>query len=172
MQQHNPNATSSTAHQPGGRLGAGSDGSEAINSPTDALRDASARIAELKDFVAYYLAAKTDGIKASVRNLVLYAVLGVVGLMALAGIVITASVLLVQGIAIGLTWLFGGHMATGYVVASLLVLGAIFGGAFLGIQMLTKSSRKQTKEKYEHWKQEQRFRFGTDVRQQAENTRK
>jgi hypothetical protein len=146
----------------------GADG-DSIRTPTDAFHDAANQFAELKEYFSYYLAAKSDGFKTSVRNLGLYAALGIVGLITLSSIIVTACALLIFGIARGFTWLFHGHRALGYTTTGILVLGVIFGGAFLGMSMLTKSSRKRTVEKYEHWKEQQRAKFGTDVERQAEN---
>src|SRR4051812_43566222 len=64
------------------RMGTAANGDDPIQNPTDAFRDISQRIAELKAYAAYYLAAKMDGIKLSVRNVAIYAALGVVGLIA------------------------------------------------------------------------------------------
>src|SRR5829696_1380155 len=41
--------------------------------PADALKDAAARLGEVKEYAGYFLAAKMDGWKASFRNLGIYA---------------------------------------------------------------------------------------------------
>src|SRR3954463_15030195 len=78
--------------------------------PTEAFKDAGRKFAELGEYVSYYIAAKFDGIKGSVRNIGIYAALGVVGLIATAGFVVTAVVLLCRGIAGAFAALFGGRV--------------------------------------------------------------
>ncbi len=169
QQPHDPSGApnSGASGNPGGRFGADGD---TIRTPTDAFRDAANQFAELKDYLSYYLAAKSDGIKTSIRNLGLYAALGIVSLIALSSIIVTACALLIFGVARGFTWLFNGHRALGYTTTGILVLAVIFGGAFLGMSILTKSSRKRTVEKYEQRKEQQRAKFGTDVQRKAENS--
>src|SRR5687768_9217043 len=75
-------------------------------SPAEAFKDVGTRFAELKEYASYYVAAKADGIKTSFRNLGLYAVLGIVGLMAGGAVVVTAAVLLLTGIAGAISAIF------------------------------------------------------------------
>ena len=151
----------------GGRLGA-----DEPQYPTDALRDAANAFAELKDYVSYYLAAKSDSIKVTLRNVGLYAGLGIVGLIAAGTFVAMACALLCLGIAYGLTALFHGHAWLAYLVTGIVLLGVIFGGAWIGLSAITRSSRQRTVKKYEQWQQQQRARFGTDVKHYPAHTRK
>jgi len=70
-------------------------------------------ISELKEYASYYVAAKVDGVKRTVRNIGLYAALGVVGLIAGGAIIATAAGLLIVGLAQGLSRLFGGRSLAG-----------------------------------------------------------
>src|SRR5688500_16323789 len=96
-------AEGSSAYEPsaygasGERFAAAGNGAE--HAPGEAFKQAAKNFAELKEYFAYYVAAKKDGIAASVRNLGLYAVLGVLGLIAGGAIVVTAAVLLLTGLA-------------------------------------------------------------------------
>src|SRR6185503_10167730 len=54
---------------------------------------------ELKEYAGHYLAAKVDGIKQTIRRIVLYVALGVLGLIAGGAIVATAAGLLIVGLA-------------------------------------------------------------------------
>src|SRR4051812_10813402 len=137
--------------------------------PSAAFRDAANTFAQLKDYLSYYMSAKSDGIKTSVRNIVLYAAVGFVGLFVLLTIVVTASALFVLSIAHAFARLFHGHVGIGYLCTAILIFLVLGAGAVVGMSMLSKSSRKRTVEKYEHWKQQQRAKFGTDVRQQAQD---
>src|SRR5258706_4110116 len=73
--------------------------------------------AELKEYAGYYVTAKIDGFKRTLRNLGLYAALGVLGLIAAGALVATAVGLIVVGIAQTLTSLFGGREWLGGIVA-------------------------------------------------------
>ncbi len=128
-----------------------------------AFHDAAARLAEIKEYASYFLAAKADALKLTVRNILVYAVLGVMALLMAGTAVIASVVLLLSGIAHGLGALFGGMYWLGDLVVGLVVLGAIAAGAVIGISMLTKSSRRSTVEKYESRKFAQHARFGQDV---------
>ena len=120
-------------------------------------------VGELKEYASYYVAAKVDGIKRTVRNIGLYAALGVVGLIAGGAIVATAAGLLIVGVAELLTRLFGDRAWLGDIVTGLLVLGAIGAGAWWMMNKLTNTWRTQTLKKYEQRKQSQRERFGHDA---------
>src|SRR5437764_6768076 len=87
-------------------------------------------LGELKEYAQYYLAAKVDGIKRTVRTVGLYAALGVLGLIAGGAIVATAAGLLIVGFAELLTRLFGGRDWLGDLVAGIVVLGVVAGAAW------------------------------------------
>ena len=77
----------------------GGNGSHPDESAAASLRTISARLAELRAYAGYFLAAKLDRIKLTIRQLVLAAVVGAVGLVAVVGLVVTAIVLTLRGIA-------------------------------------------------------------------------
>jgi hypothetical protein len=139
---------------------AGSNG----HSPTDALKDIGLRLGEIKEFASYYLAAKLDGYKVSLRNLGIYAALGIVGLIAGSAIITTAAVLLLVGLAWGLGDLLWDKLWLGALIVGLLVLGGLAGGIIFFMKKLTNTSRKRLVEKYENRQRDQRINFGEDVR--------
>jgi len=150
---------------------------EKANPAVEAFHRISEDAAELKEYASYYVAAKIDGFRRTLRNLGLYAALGVLGLIAGGAVLATAAGLIVIGIAEGLTSLFGGRAWLGDIVTGIVVLGAIAGGVWLMMNKLTGSWRSQTMKKYEERKQSQRERFGHDVKQrvgkgQADGTEK
>jgi hypothetical protein len=122
---------------------------------------------ELKEYAGYYVSAKVDGIKQSVRNIGLYAALGVLGAIVGGAIVATAAGLLVVGLAEALGNLFGGRYWLGDLVTGILILGAVGGGAYFMMNKLTGAWRTQTLKKYEQRKQDQRQRFDHDVATRA-----
>jgi hypothetical protein len=122
---------------------------------------------ELKEYAGYFVAAKVDGVKRSVRNLGLYVALGVLGAIVGGAIVATAAGLLVVGLGQALGVLFGYRMWLGYLVTGVVILGAVAGGAYFMMNKLTGSWRSQTLKKYEQRKQTQRERFGHDLSDRA-----
>jgi hypothetical protein len=143
------------------------EGEDRENPASAAFHRIKCDIDELKEYASYYLAAKVDGIKRTVRNIGLYAALGVLGLLAGGAIVATAAGLIIVGIADGLGRLFGGRYWLGDLVTGILVLGAIGGAAWFMMNKLTGTWRSQTIKKYEQRKQTQRVRFGHNVNDRA-----
>src|SRR5439155_14746715 len=147
----------------------GAEGSRGSNghgghSPAEAFKEVGARLGELKEFASYYVAAKLDAWKVSVRNLGMYAALGIVGLIAVSAIVTTAAALLLIGIAWGLGTLLWHQYWLGAAIVGLLVLGGIGGGILFFMKRLTSTGRKQLVQKYENRQRDQRINFGEDVR--------
>jgi hypothetical protein len=122
---------------------------------------------ELKEYASYYVAAKVDSVKQTVRKIGLYAALGVVGAVVGAAIVATAAGLLVVGIAHLLGVLFGGRFWLGDLVTAVLILGGVGVAAYVMMNKLLGSWRSQTLKKYEQRKQTQRERFRRDVSDRA-----
>ena len=160
-----------TTHEPGGAYGSAPDGGPRIpadSHPADALREASAHFAELKEYATYYLAAKVDGIKVTVRNIGLYAALGLVGAIIGTAVLVTAGVMLLLGLAGAIGAIFDPDKPwVGHLVVSLLVIGGVVGGALFFMKRLTKTGRQQTIQKYESRAQQQRVQFGRDVHERA-----
>lgn len=134
-------------------------------SPSEVFGRLRALLSEAREYLSYSLAARADGVKASIRRMGLYAGVGLVGLVALVSIVAMASVLLLLGFAGGLGALLGGRMWLGALIVGAVFLIAIALGAWLGVRYMTKNFRQKTVEKYEQRKAGQRSKFGRDVRQ-------
>src|SRR5438067_13398661 len=62
------------------------DGSNVENPATGAAKSIPKYVAELKAYAIYFLSAKVEGFKATARNIVVYAALGVIGLLVATGI--------------------------------------------------------------------------------------
>jgi hypothetical protein len=136
--------------------------------PTDAMKDALRQAGELKSYAAYFVAAKVDAIKATVRNVGLYAALGVIGLMAGGAIIVTAAVLLCLGLSQLLASAFDPPKPWfGNLIVGAVLLALVLAGAWLAVSSITKSSRKRTVKKYEDRKRQQRADFGHDVHTRA-----
>ncbi len=126
---------------------------------------------ELKEYGSLYIATRIDGIKRTVRNIGLYAAVGVLGLIAGGALVATAVGLIVVGIANLLSELFGGRVWLGNMATGILILAILAGGVWFMMNKLTGTWRSQTMKKYEQRKQAQRERFGHDVAQRAAEDR-
>ena len=143
----------------------GSSSNGAGHHPADAFRDVGLRLGELKEFASYYVAAKLDSYKITVRNLGIYAALGIVGLIAGSAIITTAAVLLLVGLALAIGKPFDPDQPwVGAIVVGLLVLGGLAFGIISFMKKMTNTSRKRLAEKYENRQRDQRIFHGEDVR--------
>lgn len=128
--------------------------------PSDALREAMSKFAELKEFTAYYVAARMDALKATVRNLGIYAGIGLIALAAGGALVATASVLMLLGISGAFAALLNGNLWLGAIITSVLVFLLVGAGVAIGMVVLTKTFKSSTVKKYEERQREQRLEFG------------
>ena len=136
--------------------------------PTDAFKLAAAKLAELKEFAAYYAATRIDAIKTSVRNLGIYAGIGIIGAVGAATVIVVAVVLLMTGIAGAFAAIFPPHLAwLGNIITGVLFLAIPVVGILIGMRMLTKTFKTSTVHKYESRQQQQREQFGRDVKDEA-----
>jgi hypothetical protein len=139
-------------------------------SPAEAFSSASSRLAEIKDYASYYLAAKLDGYKSSAKSAVLYAVLGLLGAVAGTAILATAAVLFVRGIAEGLAILFNGRGWLADLLTGFLLLALILGGTYFVVAKLIGKSLTATKAKYDAKNREQFAKHGHNVHERAKES--
>jgi hypothetical protein len=126
------------------------------------------RLAELREYFSYYTAARLDALKSSVRRLVLWALVLIIALLAVAGLVITAVVLICNGICDALTWLLHSRALAEILTGGLLLAG-LFLATYLGLGLLHQFWHSQTVLKYEARRRRQREEFGRDVSQGAKD---
>lgn len=172
-------ACAPTGAMPGATLGSaptgtpGAPGSETAPPPSAAFRDVSTLIAEYKEYVAYYLSTKIDGLKITARNVGVFSVLGIVGLIAGSAFVTTAAVLVLAGAALGLGRLFSPvddpykYLWAGALLVGILFFAAIAIATVVGLKKLTASSKKALVQKYEQRQNWERGQFGHNVRDRA-----
>src|SRR5262245_1283080 len=136
-------------------------------SPAEALRRLQQQVGELQAYLTHFVSAKIDGLVLSARQLVLWAALGVVGLTAAVGLVVTAVVLVLVGAADGFAVLFGGRWGVGALVVGggTLVLLAL--GIFVGMGILHSSWRQQRGQRYDGRNVQQHATFGHSVADRA-----
>src|SRR3954468_10758029 len=125
------------------------DQSETPEAPNEAFKEAMEHVGELKEYASLYVAAKMDSLKLSVRNLVLYAMLGVLGLVAGTALLVMAVVQLLSGLAGVIAAGLGGRMWAGNLIVGFVLLVGTFVGAWLMVRKMFNSSRKRTVERYE-----------------------
>jgi hypothetical protein len=143
-------------------------GSQRVNgddeSPMDALRSAAQHLGEAKEYASNFIAAKVDATKLSIRRLVLMLALGVVAGLCGAAMLITAAVLLVNGIATGVGHIFSPDKVwLGQIIVGSLFVVGVNVLVFVMIRKMIGASRDATVKKYEARHRLQRSRFGRDV---------
>jgi len=148
--------------------GHGSDRATAEETPREALSDAATRFAELKAYLAQYVSARADGIKLSIRKVVLLAIMGVLGLIVGGAVLVTAAVIIVTGLAQLIGHLLGDRLWAGNLIVGVGVLGLVALGAWLVVRKMTQSSHKSTVNRYERRLKQQRVTLdGHDARQRS-----
>jgi hypothetical protein len=145
----------------------GASAPEAETPPPEAFDHLLKQVSELWEYAIYFISAKTDSVKLSVRQVIMWAALGVVGMIALGSVVATAVVLLLTGVGEGLAVAFGGRMWLGDIVAGVLTLGLLGLGSWVGMQKWRKSSRMRTIQHYEQQQLQQQAAFGRSVSDRA-----
>ena len=135
--------------------------------PAEAVRDALRRLAELREFAAYYVSVRIDAFKASIRGAAMYAGLGLLGALTVGAVVVVAIVLLLVGIASALGAALGGRAWLGDIITSLIFLVFAAIGGSVGMKVMTRWFHSKMVHKYEERQRQQRQRFGQDVRDEA-----
>ena len=125
---------------------------------------------ELWEYALYYAAARTDGVKRTVRDALHRVVYAALGFVALAGLTIIASWFVLSGIAQGASAWCGGRAWLGALLTGALTLAGV-GVALFGTAWLRKNAaRKRTVHKYAKRHAQQRARFGRDVQDEEPAT--
>jgi len=136
-------------------------------SPEEALHRLGQQIAALQAYFTHFVSAKVDRGLLSARQLALGAILGVVGLIALAGLVVTATVLLLVGAATGLALLFNGWLWLGQVVVGGGILLLLTLTIRMGLRAWQYRWCQQKVQQYDERQRQQRAAFGHSVADRA-----
>ena len=136
-------------------------------SPAEALRRLQQQVGELQAYVTHFVSAKIDGLVLSSRQLALWAILGVVGLIAAVGLVVTAIVLILVGAADGFAQLFGGRWWLGALVVGVGTLVILALGIFIGMRTWQSRWRQQKVQQYDERQLQQQATFGHSVADRA-----
>ena len=135
--------------------------------PTEALHRLQQQIAELREYLAHFVSAKVDGVVLSVRQLAMWGILGVAGVIALAGLIITALVLLLDGAATGVALLLGGRLWLGQILVGGVILALLALGMILGMRAWQRRWHQQKVQQYDERQLQQRHTFGHSVADRA-----
>lgn len=124
-------------------------------------------LAELREYVGLYCAARIDQWRLNARSLLLKAAFGLIA--ALFGItaLIVAAGLFVNGLATGVGNLCGGHIWLGQILVGGLLMLVAFGGLGAGMRFLRIAEHRRVVDKYETRKRRERATFGTNVAERA-----
>lgn len=165
-----PNAGVGTGAATGvaGSASASAGSTDVPPSPAAAFSFAGERLLEAIQYAGYYLAARLDLLKLTFRRILVFAALGVVGLLVGGAVVVTAGVLVCAGIA-GLIGSLVGRGWVGDLVTGLAILGIVAAGTVWAMSWITRTGRAATVAAYEQRKQQQRESFGTDVHERAKD---
>jgi large-conductance mechanosensitive channel len=128
-------------------------------------------VRELVEYANFYVETRKDSFRASIRGLILKAVVGVIGAIVGVTVLIMATIYLMSGIAAGLGWLFGERWELGRFALAAILFVALGAGAFLVIKSMNRKARQRTIKKYEQRQQDQKSKFGHNVRQRAAEVR-
>lgn len=131
--------------------------------PGASFRAAQQTVAQILEYVSFYISAKLDALKLSARNVAIYAVLGILGMLAGIALIVMAVVMLCMGIAQSISALFRTGPWLGNLATAILLLGGLVIGVMVGMRKLSGTSRERTVKKYAARKQQQRAKFGEDV---------
>ena len=135
---------------------------EPAEPPDETVASLGRRIEELADYFAYYLASRIDALKLAVQRRIIFGVVVAVAALAGAGAIVTAVVLLCEGICDALSVVFG-HRWAGELATGVLLLGAFALAGYLIRSWLIRQWRRRTIGKYEAFRARQRERYGRDV---------
>jgi hypothetical protein len=160
-------ASGGTSNSDGGNAAStNAEPADAANSPRP-LDPLITNLAEIEEYLANYLAAKRDEIKATARRALIVTTaaisIGVVSLTILGG----ATILLLDGLAKAVAAGAGAQVWVGEIIVGggAIILALV--AAVLGTRSWFRASCQATKRKYEQRHRMQRTRFGTDSADRA-----
>jgi len=139
---------------------------ERPDSPEEAFASLRGRLDEFVDYAVYYLICQLDSLKFAIKRRILTASIMAVTVLAAAGAIVTAVVLLCEGICDGLSSLLG-HRWAGELVTSLLLLGLVAVAGAIAVNRLFIGPHQELVDTYKERRRRQRQRHGHDVRDRA-----
>ena len=137
---------------PFNRVGRNPEGSGIPPSGADgrdpALEELIEKAKELVAQARVYSSTRVDKAKVRVRQILVLLFLALLALLSLAGLLVGASEMVLEGMAGGFAALFG-HRWLGELVAGLIIIGIVYGGYWLGMKKFEQSRIEKLRLKYE-----------------------
>ena len=129
---------------------------------TSSLRNLLDDFRRIRELGSYYLTARKDRLRLTVRQALVWGAVGFLALCVLLTVLITAVVLLLVGVSGGLARAFGESAWLGPTVLGGGLILLLAGATAAGVAWLGRSSRRKTVEKYERLESHQRASLGQD----------
>jgi hypothetical protein len=121
-----------------------------------------AHLMELRRHAGHYVQAAADSFRLTVRQAALRTVLGCLGAVVGVAVLVTSTVMLLDGIAGGIAAALGGRVWAGQLITGAVVLSGIALACWWLIGRMTESSRRRTIEKYERQHHQRATGHSTD----------
>jgi hypothetical protein len=125
---------------------------------------------ELGEYLSYFVTAKTDSLKLSLRRIVLLVVMAALSFIAVGGLIVITAWLMLSGMAEGLGGLFGNRSWAGSLMTGLLLLASLGLGTYYTVSKRNNIARERTAQEYERRQARQRAEFGQNVADRATTT--
>ena len=120
------------------------------NAPvSDSVIEATKRFADAINFGKQYLSAQADRVRIVVRNIAIFAILGIVAALVAATILVSATVLLCVGVANAIGSVLGGRFWAGDMIVGVVVLGGIALAVPIVLKKIFHASQVRTRLAYE-----------------------
>jgi uncharacterized membrane protein len=135
-------------------------------SSAEAWRQVAVQLGQIRAFAGHYLRARIDAVRLTIRQMVIFAALSFIGLVALASVAVMMVVFLFQGIAGGFGELFGRLWLGELVTMAIFALVFIAAGS-MALGAIRNAGRRRIVKKYETRDSQERIDYGTDIHQRA-----
>ena len=138
----------------------------------EALAAVFRQLTEAVEYLAYLLATQVDRVKLKVRNVLLLAALGMMGVAVAMAFLACTVWLLLSGVAGGVGVLLGDQPWLGSIVTSIVILLIVVPATWIAYRRVQASGWKAVRERYRQRHAEQKARFGREVEEAAETESK
>jgi hypothetical protein len=157
-----PHSTTNPCNTPEGDL---------ANSQKDSLQQLMTQLGELREYSAYFVRAKIDRFKLTLRRAATLSLLIVLATFAAFATVFVSVWLLLFGLAEGVGSILGGRVWLGNVIVAIVVLSSVSVTGWLLSRRRARSEYSKTAAEYERRQQDQKAKYGHSVQERAQSAR-
>jgi hypothetical protein len=136
--------------------------SPGAHSPEEIFASLRSRVEEFADYAVYYLLSKIDAIKFAIEWRIMVGSFVAIGVLAAAGAIVTAVVLVCEGICDGLSELLG-HRWAGELVTGAVLLGGVAVIGWIAVAKFAGRPHLSSVKRFEFLRRRQKDRRGRDV---------